>query len=72
MAWRVDEGNLGARRSSDLVSTDVLRDAAGLACGDVGRTNRIEQRGLAMVDMTHDSDDRGTRCELRRIVGNVE
>jgi len=41
-----------------LVRTDVLGDAAGLAGHDVGRTNAVEQQGLAVVDVPHDGDDR--------------
>ena len=37
----------------DLVRTDVLRDAAGLAGDDVGLADAVEQRGLAVVDVTH-------------------
>ena len=42
----------------DLVGTDVLGDSAGLAGSDIGRTDRIEQLGLTVVDVTHDGDDR--------------
>ena len=45
----------------DAVGADVLRDAAGLARGDVGLADRVEQRGLAVVDVAHDRDDRGAR-----------
>ena len=41
-----------------LVGTDVLRDAAVLARDDVGVADRVEQLGLAVVDVTHDGDDR--------------
>ena len=40
----------------DLVGTDVLRNAAGLAGNHVGVADLVEQRGLAVVDVTHDSD----------------
>ncbi len=36
----------------------MLGDAAGLARRHVGRTQRVEQRGLAVVDMAHDGDHR--------------
>ena len=42
----------------DLVRTDVLGDAAGLAGHDVGVADLVEQRGLAVVDVAHDGDDR--------------
>ena len=44
----------------DLVGTDVLGDAAGLAGGDFGLADRVEQRGLAVVDVAHDRDHRRT------------
>ena len=43
---------------ADLVGADVLGDAAGLALGDLGLAHRVEQRGLAVVDVAHDRDDR--------------
>ena len=36
----------------------MLGDAAGLAGDDVGLADRVEQRGLAVVDVAHDGDDR--------------
>ena len=49
----------------DLIGTDGLRDAAGLACGDVGLADGIQNTGLAVVNVTHDTDHRGT---LHRIL----
>ena len=48
----------------DLVGADVLGDAAGLAGDDVGRPDRVEQLRLAVVDVTHDGDDRGPGDEI--------
>ena len=42
----------------DLVGADVLGDAAGLAGGDLGLADRVQQRGLAVVDVAHDRDHR--------------
>ena len=64
---RVDERDR-AVVVAHLVRTDVLRDAAGLAAHDVGVTDRVEQRGLAVVDVTHDGDDRRARLEQRLVV----
>ena len=36
----------------------MLGDATGLARGDLGATDVVEQRGLAVVDVAHDGDDR--------------
>ena len=48
----------------DLVGADVLGDAAGLAGGDLGLADRVEQRGLAVVDVAHDRDHRRTVDQL--------
>ncbi len=65
VAWRVDERDLVAVRRHDLIGADVLRDAAGLAGHDVRRANRIEQRCLAVVDVTHDRHDRSAEFQSR-------
>ena len=41
-----------------LVGTDVLGDAAGLALGHLRGADGVQQAGLAVVDVTHDGDDR--------------
>ncbi len=48
----------------DAVSTDVLGDAAGLACGDLGLADGIQQRGLAVIDVAHERDDRCAKFKL--------
>ena len=60
----VDEGDLAlfaVDLGGDLVRTDVLRDAAGLARDDVRLADGVEQAGLTVVDVTHDGHDRRTR-----------
>ena len=52
----------------DLARADVLGDAAALAGRDLGRPDRVEEAGLAVVDVAHDGHDRRTRLEERRIV----
>ena len=57
----------------DLIGADVLRDAAGLAGGDVGLADGVEQRRLAVVDVAHDGDDRRARREdLALVLGADE
>ena len=46
------------------VSADVLGNAAGLPRGDGGLPDGIQGRGLAVVNVTHDNDNRGTVLEL--------
>ena len=61
VARRVDEGDRLAAGRDDLVGADVLSDAAGFARHHVGVADRVEQRGLAVIDMAHDGDDGRTR-----------
>ena len=49
----------------------MLGDAAGFARRDLGATDVIEQRGLAVVDMAHDRDHRRTRTLLALLVFDV-
>ena len=41
----------------DVVGTDVLGNTTGFASGNLGFTDVIQQRGLAVVDVTHDGHD---------------
>ncbi|MCY1524358.1 hypothetical protein D9M68_592870 [compost metagenome] len=50
----------------------MLGDATGFAGHHVGVADRIKQRGLAVVDVTHDRDDRRTRQQLLIGIGHVE
>ena len=58
VSMKVTSWPLGRRH---LVGADVLGDAAGLALGHVGLADGVEQRGLAVVDVAHDGDDRRPR-----------
>ena len=60
MARGVEEGDDAARRLH-MVGTNVLRNAAGFTGRNLGTTNVVEQRGLAVVNVAHDRDDRRTR-----------
>ena len=59
VARRVDEGDLVARRHLHLVGANVLGDPAGLAAYHIGRPQRVQQAGLAVVDVAHDRDHGG-------------
>ena len=52
-----------------LVGADVLGDAAGLALADVGVADRVQQARLAVVDVTHDRDDRRPEHEVVLVAG---
>ena len=41
-----------------MVGTDVLGNTARFASGDFRTTDIVQQRGLTVVDVTHDGDDR--------------
>ena len=51
-----------------VVGTDVLRDATCLAGDDIGLADVVEQRRLAVIDVTHDGDNRGAWHEVLFVV----
>ena len=72
MTGGVDEGDGLAARGDDLVGADVLSDAARFARNHIGVANCVEQRGLAVIDMAHDRDDRRARDGRAFVVGPIE
>ena len=67
MARGVDEGDLTlflVDLGRHLVGADGLGDATRLPGDHVGLADRVEQLGLAVVDVTHDGDHRRTGCEI--------
>ena len=52
-----------------LIGADMLGDAAGLAGDHIRAADRVEQRGLAVVDVAHDRDHR--RARLKRF-GSID
>ena len=75
VAGGVEERDLAAL-GVDLVGADVLGDAASLPFRHVGGADGVEQLGLAVVDVTHDGDDRrprlGVGVELRLAAAGCE
>src|SRR5690606_1656228 len=71
VARRIDEGDL-LTILLDLVGADMLGDSARLARLDIGMADGVEQRGLAVVDMAHDGDDRRAADQILFAIGNVE
>ena len=57
MARRIEESD-DALVGFDVVGTDVLGDTAGFARSDPRFTDVVEQRGLAVIDVTHDRNHR--------------
>ncbi len=60
---RVDDRQVVALSGDDLVGADVLRDAAGLAVDEVRAADRVDQRGLAVVDVAEEGDGRRAQHE---------
>ena len=53
----------------DVVSTDVLRDAARFSVCHLGAANKIEQRRLAVIHMSHDRNHGRTWYRLPVVGG---
>src|ERR1700722_14789580 len=69
----VDEGDLVTSFGRvHLIGADMLGDAAGFAGNHVGMAQRVEQRGLAVVDVTHHGHDRRARLGVGGILNGVE
>ncbi len=66
VAGRVDEGD-AAVPGPDVIRADVLRDAAGLARSDVRFPDCVQERGLAVVHVSHDRDHRVARAQARLV-----
>ena len=50
----------------NVISADVLRDSAGLPFRDIRLADGVEERGLPVVDVAHDGDDRTAGNTSRR------
>src|SRR5438105_2062511 len=47
---------LFSRFDGGLEGADVLRDPAEFACGYIGLSDRVQQRRLSVIDVSHDDD----------------
>ena len=71
VAGRIEEHDLapvGGRFSvhdPNFVGADVLRDSAGFAFRDGSRANGVEQRSLAVIDVSHDGNHGRPRNRFR-------
>ena len=68
VARGVEEGDVTAVAEAHRVGADVLSDAAGLTGDDVRLADVVQQRGFAVVDVTHDGDNRRTGYEVFLLV----
>ena len=64
MSRSVEECNPSSVLKFDVVCADMLCDASGLSGDDVGVAYVVEQRGLTMVYVSHDSDYRRAWNEI--------
>ena len=71
VAGRIEEGDFLAALQRHLIGADMLGDAAGFASDHVGLAQRVEQRGLAVIDMAHDGDDWRTGTQRCILVGGA-
>ena len=65
----INEGD-GMALPFDGIGTDALGDATRLAGSDLGTTDCVEQRGLAVIDMSHEGDDGSARLIRLRLLLN--
>ena len=63
----VQEGDQ-AVAALDLIRADGLGNAAGFALGDVGLADGVQNGGLAVVNVTHNDNDRRTLDEILGVV----
>ncbi len=63
VARRVEESDARAF-VIDGVGADVLGDSAGFARRDARLADRIHERGLAVIDVAHEGDNRAARLEF--------
>jgi hypothetical protein len=67
---RVEERHHAAVRV-DVIRTDVLRDATGFTGRDLGLADVVKERGLAVIDVSHDRDHRRPRLRRTLVLGEV-
>ena len=64
----VKERDAASVRQLHVVCADVLRDASGLAGNDIGLAHIVQQRGLTVIHVSHDGDDRRTRDKFALVI----
>ena len=67
MARRIEEDDVASGVGRDVIGADMLRDPAGFALRDARRADGVEQRRLAVVDVSHDRHHRGARDGVFRL-----
>ena len=54
---RIQEGHMASVWQCHVIGTDVLRNTTGLTGNNIGLTDIVQQRGLTVVNMTHDGNN---------------
>ncbi len=54
-----------------LISTDMLCDAACLACGNMSISDAVEDRGLTVVNVTHNDYNRAAGLEICIVIVGI-
>ena len=67
MSGSIQEGHIPVSHL-DAVGADMLGDAAGLSLRDVGMTDGVQNRGLAMIDVAHNHHNRRTGHQVFLVV----
>ena len=66
MARRVEEYDVSIVRG-DVIGADMLGNATGFALGHARRSDGVEERGLAVIDVAHHGHDRRSRDGIFRL-----
>ena len=54
-----------------LISTDMLCDTASLACGNMSISDTVKDRGLTVVNVTHNDYNRAAGLEVCIIIVGI-
>ena len=60
----IEEGHLTALGKGHVVGTDVLGNPTRLTGDDVRISDEVQQGCLSVVNVSHDGDNRRTRCQV--------
>ena len=67
MAWSVEENKVPVVRFN-IICSNMLCNISRFGIYHIGITNRIKKRCFTMIYMPHNSNNRGTRCQIVRII----
>ena len=70
VAWRIDKGDRAAI-FLDLIGSDLLRDSTRFARHNLGSDQIIEQRSLAVVNVSKERDDWGSSDQIFKTIFDI-